>query len=138
MPIRRWILASAVTELRGNSMNLADSLNLPVVNTPKHQFNLQSRLNLTHQLELDSALFHYDGIPGFVFGGVPLQDVPTHNRIDAGIAFYRRGGLTFSVWAHDLASDRHWENRPALFTTTGSQTERGVVFRFSWQPQREP
>jgi hypothetical protein len=54
--------------------------------------------------------------------------VPTHNRIDAGIAFYRRGGLTFSVWAHDLASDRHWENRPALFTTTGSRVASFSAF----------
>ena len=124
-------------QLRGNSVNLADALNLPLANTPKHQSNLQSRLNLTRQIEFDSALFHYDGIPGFLFGGIPFQDVPTHNRIDAGIAFHKRGGLIFSLWAHDLASDRHWENRPVLFTTTGSQTGRSIAFHFSWRPQLE-
>jgi len=139
-PVSRWMLAPGITELRGNSVDLNDSLNLPIANTPKHQFNLQSRLNLTAQLELDSALYHYGGIPAYLFGGNPLQDVPTHNRLDTGLSFLKKGGFIFSVWGHDLASSRHWENRPELFTTTGSETGRAVVFKVSWRsnPEQKP
>jgi hypothetical protein len=47
MPIRRWVLSTCITELRGNSFNFHDMLNLPIANTPKHQFNVESRFNLT-------------------------------------------------------------------------------------------
>src|SRR5207248_782137 len=108
------MVATGITELRGNSVNLNDTLNLPVANTTKHQFNIQSRLNLTSRLELDSALYHYNGIPGYRFGSVPVQDVPTHNRLDLGLSFRQFRGFTFSAWAHDLAAHPHYENRPVV------------------------
>jgi iron complex outermembrane receptor protein len=136
-PISRWILAMGVTELRGNSVDLGDALNLPLANTPKDQFNIQSRLNITDEIEFDSALYHYDGIPGYPFAGAILQDVPTHNRLDVGLSLLRRSGFTFSVWGHDVASGLHWENRPAPFTTTDSEVGRTVVFKVFWQSQAE-
>ena len=63
--MRRWLLAAGVTELRGNSVNLNDSLNLPVANSPRHQFTVQSRLNMTSRIELDASLYHYNGIAGY-------------------------------------------------------------------------
>lgn len=134
-PMDRWMLSAGITELRGNSINRNDTLNLPVANTPKHQFNVQSRLNLTSRLELDSGLYHYNGIPGYRFGGLLIQDVPTHNRMDLGVSFRGFNGLIFSVWARDLAANPHWENRPALFTTSGAQMGRSIVVRAAWQPK---
>ncbi len=45
-------------------------------------------------------------------------------------------GFTWSISGHDMTSGRHWENRPALFTTTGSEVGPTVVFKISWQSQR--
>lgn len=100
-----------MTELRGNSVKRADTLNLPVANTSKHQFNVQSRRNLLRGMEFDSALYHYNGIPGYEFGGTTVQDVPTYNRVDLGRAYRRFHGFTFSVWAHDVGGTPHLENR---------------------------
>ena len=136
-PIKRWQLATGVTELRGNSVNLNDTLNLPVANTPKHQFNIQSRLNLSRRLSFDSGLYHYGGIAGYQFAGNAAQDVPVHNRLDVGISFHQMKGFSFSVWGRDVTADQHWETRPFLFTTTSSETGRMVVFKLTWQSQAE-
>jgi iron complex outermembrane receptor protein len=136
-PVNRWMLAAGITELRGNSIDMNDSGNLPMANTPKHQFNIQSRLNITNQVEFDSALYHYNGIPTFYYSGIPGEDVPTHNRLDVGLSFLRKGGFTFSVWGHDVASGAHWENRPAIFTSTNSEVTRTVVFKVFWQSKSE-
>ncbi len=136
-PVKRWMLATGITELRGNSNNLNDTLNLPVANTSKHQFNIQSRLNLTSQLELDSGLYHYNGIPGYRFGSLAVQDVPTHNRFDLGMSFHPSRDVTLSIWGHDLAADPHWENRPVVFTTSNSEVQRSLSFRLSWQSAPE-
>ena len=131
-PVSRWQLAVGVTEVRGNSFNLGGSLNQPVANTPRHQFNIQSRFDLTRHLAFDSALYHYGGIPlDRVF--VASQGVPTHNRLDLGLSVRGISGLTFSVWGRDLATDRHAESLPALFTTRGSYVRRSVGFTLSWE-----
>lgn len=61
--LQRWNLGLGVTEVRGNATGYNSPLNLPMNNTPRHQFNLQSRLNLTTHWEFDSGLYHYNGIP---------------------------------------------------------------------------
>jgi iron complex outermembrane receptor protein len=131
-PVSRWRLAFAVTEVRGNSPHLGGSLNLPVANTVEHQFNIQSRLELTRHLGLDSTLFHYGGIP-INQELIVAQNLRAHNRLDLGLSVHGISGLTFSVWGRDLGTDRHPENLPALFTTTGSFVRRSVVFNLFWE-----
>jgi iron complex outermembrane receptor protein len=126
-PVRCWMLAAGVTELRGNSVNFNDSLNLPVANSPRHQFNLQSRLDLTSRIEFDASLYHYNGIDEYAFSGTAFQDVPTHNRLDLGISAHAASGLIVSLWGRDLGAPAHWENRPPLFSTAGSQTRGQVI-----------
>jgi len=137
-PVRRWMLAAGLTELRGNSVNFNDSLNLPTANSPRHQFNLQSRFDVTSRIEFDASLYHYNGIDGYAFSGTEFQDVPTHNRLDMGISVHARNGLIVSLWGRDLGSNPHWENRPPLFTTAGSQTRGQVVaLGLVWQSNPE-
>jgi iron complex outermembrane receptor protein len=133
VPLQRWELSGSVTELRGNSVNANDTLNLPIANTTKHQFNLQSRLNLTSRLSFDSGLYHYGGIAGYRFAGIPAQDVATHNRLDIGVSFRPRKDFTFSVWGRDVTANDHWETRPFLFTTTGSGTGPMMIFKLTWE-----
>jgi len=126
-PLSRWLLSTGVTELRGNSVNFNDSLNLPAANSPRHQFSVTSHLNLTSKVEFDASLYHYSGIDGYAFSGHAFQDVPTHNRVDAGLSVHAGAGFTLSIWGRDLGSGRHWENRPPLFTTGPSQTPGQVI-----------
>ncbi|MGB7848082.1 MAG: TonB-dependent receptor [Candidatus Acidiferrum sp.] len=135
-PVSRWRLAAGVTEVRGNSLNLGGSLNRPVANTPGHQFNIQSRLDLTSHLAFDSALYHYGAIP-LDEAFVQSQNVQTHNRLDLGLSLRRVSGFTFSVWGRDLGTDRHPETLPALFTTASSYVGRSVVFNLSWESREQ-
>lgn len=131
-PVSRWEFAAGVTELRGNSVSLGGSLNRPVANTPRHQFNVQSRLDLTQHWTLDSALYHYGGIP-LDQQLVVAENVPTHNRVDMGMSWHDFHGFTFSLWGRDLGTGSHPETLPALFTTVGSYVQRSVVLGVSWQ-----
>jgi len=131
-PVSRWQLAVGVTEVRGNSVNRGGSLNRPVANTPRHQFNVQSRLDLTRYLGFDSALYHYGGIP-LDQQIVAAQNLRAHNRVDCGLSLHGIRGFTFSVWGRDLGSGRHPESLPALFTTTGSYVQHSVAFSLMWQ-----
>ena len=136
-PWKRWEVSAAVTELRGNSVNFNNTLNLPIANTPKHQFNIQSRLSLTDRLSLDSGLYHYGGIAGYQFGGYSGQDVPTHNRLDVGLSFRAMKGFSFAVWGRDITAAEHWEARQVLFTTMGSENSRQVFFKLTWESKAE-
>ena len=132
IPIPQWQLAIGVTEVRGNSVDFGGSLNRPVANTPGHQFTIQSRFDLTRHLALDSALYHFGGIP-LDEAFVPSQDVPAHNRLDIGFSVRGISGLTFSVWGRDLTTNRHPDSLPALFTTQGSYVKRSVGFTLMWE-----
>lgn len=135
-PVSRWKLALGVTEVRGNSVNLKGSLNRPVANTPRHQFSVQSRLDLTRYLGLDSALYYYGGIP-LDRQLVEAQNVHAHSRVDVGLSWREFHRFTFSVWGRDLGSGRHPESLPALFTTTSSYVHQSVGFSLMWQSSPE-
>jgi len=133
-PVSRWLLSGGVTELRGSDPEYDNALNVPLDNTPEHQFNIQSRTDLNAHLEFDAALYHYNGIGGYAFGGSLFQDVPTHNRLDVGLAWHRGQGFSFSIWGQDLTSGPHWESRPPLFTMSGSEVRgRSIVLSATWQ-----
>jgi iron complex outermembrane receptor protein len=126
-PTSHWLLATGITELRGNSVNFNDSLNLPMANSVRHQFNVLSRWNVTSRIELDASIYHYNGIAGYVFGGVLYQDLPTHNRVDVGLSVHTGGGFILSLWGRDLGSGHYWETHPPLFTTGSSQVQGQVI-----------
>ncbi|HKW66350.1 MAG TPA: TonB-dependent receptor, partial [Terriglobales bacterium] len=137
-PSERWLLGLGVTELRGNSVNLNDALNLSMANSTRHQFNAHSRWNVTSTIDFDVSLYHYNGIAGYNFGGRILQDVPTHNRIDAGLSVHPGRNWIVSLWGRDLGAGAHWENRTPLFTTGGSQSRgQAIVLGITWQSNSE-
>jgi len=136
-PLDRWRLALGVTEMRGNSLDLGGSLNQPLGNTPRHQINVQSRLDLTRHIGLDSTLYYFGGIP-LDPGFVASQDVPAHNRLDLGLTAHGISGFSFSVWGRDVTADPHPESLPALFTTKGSEVRRSVVFNLLWRSNPAP
>lgn len=140
-PVDRWLLAAGVTELRGNCVNMNDALNLSMANSTRHQFNVHSRWNVTSRVDFDVSLYHYNGIAGFRFGGVTFQDVPTHNRVDAGVSLRIGNNWLASLWGRDLGAGPHWENRTPLFTTGGSETRGQVIgLGLTWRsnPGRAP
>jgi iron complex outermembrane receptor protein len=121
-PVRRWALSTAITELRGTS---AASSGLPAVAAnPEHQFNVQSRLDLTRSLNFDASYYYYDAIH---------DALPTVNRVDLGVSTKSIRGFTYSVWGRNLQQDRHVEAIPQTFLS--GEIRRSVVFKLMWEPE---
>ncbi len=123
-PWRPWLLSVGVTEDRGTSLSMAS--------TPRHQFNVQSRLNLPHGVNFDSAVYHYNGLPPNALQ-VIASSVPTHNRVDAGFSWHTTRGLTVELLGRNLQESRHPESVPTFvaFAEAG-EIRRSVVVRVSW------
>ncbi len=122
-PICRWTVSTGVTELRGNSV--AGLTTPAVVNDPRHTVNVQSRLDLTRRVNLDTAYYYYDAIPP------SLEHV---NRVDAGVSTKPFRGFTFSMWGRNLQAARHTEATgfiPQVLQT--GEIRRSVVFKLIWE-----
>jgi iron complex outermembrane receptor protein len=123
-PVRRWTLTAGITELRGNSV---PGLNPPAVfGDPRHQVNLQSRLDLTRYVNFDSGYYYYDVVPP------ASQPV---NRIDLGISTKPYRGFSFSLWGRNLASERHLET--AGYAFINGEIPRSVVFKLIWESKTD-
>jgi iron complex outermembrane recepter protein len=119
-PVRQWTVSTGITELRGNSV---PGLNATAASTdPKHQLNLQSRLDLTRHVNFDAAYYYGDAI-------API--LPPVNRVDVGVSTKPMRGFAFSVWGRNLQSDRHQETQGLSFLS--GQIRRSVVFKLRWE-----
>ncbi len=119
-PVRQWTVSTGITELRGNSV---PGLSAAAASTdPKHQLNLQSRLDLTRNVNLDAAYYYYDAI---------AHALPPVNRVDVGASTKSMRGFTFSLWARNLQSNRHQETQGLSFIS--GQIRRSVVFQLRWE-----
>ncbi|HEV2522174.1 MAG TPA: TonB-dependent receptor plug domain-containing protein [Candidatus Acidoferrales bacterium] len=103
-PVRRWTVSAGITELRGASP--AWTAFPAVADNPLHEANVESKLDLTHFVNLDASYFYNDAIPHLL---------PTLNRVDVGSTTRPIRGFTFSVWGRNLQQDRHKEAIPLLF-----------------------
>jgi len=69
--------------------------------SPRHQFQLQSRLDITKDLEFNSALYFVDRLRG--------QDVSEYFRLDLGVTWRPRHNVELSVWGQNLIEKDHVE-----------------------------
>lgn len=127
-PVERWTLAAAVTETRGSP----DALQA----TPRHLFNVQSRFVATSKLQFETSLYHYGTVPlGRIaeYPTVPLQAVPSFDRLDVGGTWQLSPQWMFGVWGRNLQAPRHVETRNTIFGNVAGQVPRSVEFRLTWQ-----
>jgi iron complex outermembrane receptor protein len=124
IPLRRWQLSTGITELRGVS---AAGASYPASESnPRHQVNLQSKLDLTQHLHLDAAYYYNDAISGAL---------PPLNRIDVGVSTTPIRGFTFSLWGRNLQQNRHQEAIQQFFS--GGEIRRSIAFKLIWESHAE-
>jgi iron complex outermembrane receptor protein len=70
-------------------------------NTPHHQAQLRSYLDLTDDLELNSALYYVDEVPGL--------GISDYTRLDVGVTWHPRDNFELSVWGQNLIEPSHHE-----------------------------
>ena len=104
-PVRRWNVSAAITELRGSS---PPGTGYPAVtDNPRHEVNVQSKLDVTKFLNLDASYFYNDAISHQL---APL------NRVDIGLSTKPITDSPFSLWGRNLQQDRHRKPSPPRFS----------------------
>ncbi len=93
---------------------------------PSHQFQVRSYLQVSDDLELNTALYYYDN--------VPTQDIPSFFRLDAGLTWHLTNVMDLSIWGQNLLDDKHPEFRADPFFLAGAgEIQRGVYGKITWR-----
>jgi len=69
--------------------------------SPQHQFNIRSYLNIRRNLFLDNSLYYVSGLPGL--------KVPPYTRLDSRLAWHPGESLELSLVGQNLLRSRHFE-----------------------------
>jgi len=127
-PVRRWAISGSITETRGSASAM--------LATPLHLFNIQSRVDLPHKTEFDSALYHYSALALAANASnpsLPDQSVPTFNRIDVGVGWHFGSPWTASLWGRNLQSAKHVETRDDTVGDAAEQVPRSLALEILWR-----
>ena len=101
-----WRLSPGYTWLKMNLHPEAGSFNVAaytqaVGDSPRHQFQIRSYLNLRHNFEFDPAVSYVDNLPN--------QLVASHTRFDLRLGWRPSKSVEFSIAGQNLLQPRHFE-----------------------------
>lgn len=77
-------------------------------NTPQHQFNIISSLNLTDNVQVNNQLYYYDSIL--------KGEIPSYFRLDSNIKWQVNDDFEISVAGQNLLDDQHQEFNSFIYT----------------------
>lgn len=91
--------------------------------SPRHQFSVQSYLDLTRKLSFDNTLSFVDRLPA--------QNVPAYTRLDSRIGWKFREHISLSLVGQNLLSPHHLEFGNAE-QAIATETDRSIFGKVSW------
>jgi len=97
--------------------------------SPHHQFQLRSYLDITKDLEFNSALYYVDQT--FHSGGITPVANPSYVRLDLGLSWRPTKSLELAIWGQNLLDDRHSEFF-SFHTSYLTEVPRSVFGKISW------
>jgi iron complex outermembrane recepter protein len=129
---RRWHVSPGYSYLQmhvsGDSTSQDPGAGAIAYESPKHQFQIHSLLNLTRRLEWDTAIYHVGQLVDSGSGATP-----SYLRLDTRLGWRVGESLEFSVTGQNLQSSAHAEYHDA-FAVLHSLQQRNVIgkvtFRF--------
>ena len=92
--------------------------------TPDHQFQLHSRVNLPYDLEFDTSFYYVSKLPS--------QNVGSSQRLDARLAWHPREDLELSVVGQNLFEGKHREFGDGFFSRS-TRVPRSVYGKVTWR-----
>ncbi|MBF0627210.1 MAG: TonB-dependent receptor [Magnetococcales bacterium] len=121
-----WKLRAAYSWLHMNLELTAGSTDTTTLATagdsPRHQWQLHSFLDLPHDLEFDAALYHVTRLPH--------PAIPAVTRLDLRLGWRATPALNLSLTAQNLLDDRHPEFTGT--SITASEVPRALLARMDW------
>ncbi|HYC73020.1 MAG TPA: TonB-dependent receptor, partial [Opitutaceae bacterium] len=125
-PARNWKLVASHSWLR---MHIRPDPSKEV-ESPRHQWQVRSHLDLPKETQLIAALYYIDGIsPSLDNDRVQL---PSYLRLDLGLSCQPTEALTVGIWGQNLLDPRHPEFG-SFKTNTLTEVPRSFVARATWR-----
>lgn len=119
-----WRLMAGYTWLQMNVEDAIDS------DSPAHQFNIRSHLDITPDLELNGAIYFVDST-SHPSAATPV-DTPGYLRFDLGLTWRPTTSLELAVWGQNLLESRHSEFF-SFHTSAVAEVPRAVYGKLTWK-----
>ncbi len=117
-PIKKWELKSAYSYLKldlDSRFGSTDTeLEKEQKRSPAHQFNIQSRYDLSHNLTVDNILYYVSRITVTNNNSNDLK-IPAYFRFDTHIGWQYSQNISFDLVGQNLLDDSHIEFSGALW-----------------------
>jgi len=98
-------------------------------NSPQHQFQVRSYLDLPCHTEFNGALYYVDQISAP--SGPGVATIPAYFRLDLGLTWHATKSLEFGLWGQNLLDGQHPEF-PSHETQFITQVPRGGLAKVTW------
>jgi len=131
-PVSSWELNLGLNllemDLRPKSSSLDTTTANTENNTPSYQWHLRSYLDLPHNLELDTALYHV--------GRVSNLEVPAYVRWDVRMGWKPKDNIELSLGILNLSDSSHPEfTEGQIALRSNSQVPRSIYGKLTWMFQ---
>jgi iron complex outermembrane receptor protein len=93
--------------------------------SPRHQFFVQSSIDLPKHFEQDLSLRYVDKLPSL--------NIPSYYSLDFHLGWRPGTHLELSLVGHDLLNSQHLEFIPEFINTTPTEVRRTVSGRIAWK-----
>ncbi len=128
-PLTRWQVRAGYSFL---DLNVDAPAADPVTavtesDTPQHQFFVQNRLDLPHQVEFDTTFRFVDRLSSL--------DVDAYVEMDARLAWRPREDLELALVGQNLFDGGHYEFAPSFVNGVPTQVQRAVYAKVTWRFQ---
>jgi iron complex outermembrane receptor protein len=100
--------------------------------SPRHQAQFRSYLDLPWKLSFDTALY-YVGFLHPMTGLFGSPEIPAHTRLDTRLGWKPGRDIDLSVVAQDLLDSRHVEFNTIGDVAPGSQVRRSIYGKIAWR-----
>ncbi|MCA8962911.1 MAG: TonB-dependent receptor, partial [Planctomycetes bacterium] len=110
-----WRLRGAYGWLK---MDIRGGDETPERDSPEHSANLRSELDLTSDVELNTAVYYVDHLR--------TSDIGSYFRVDAGLSWRPREGIELSVWGQNLTESHHAESLDTFWIQRAIDVPRTV------------
>lgn len=94
-------------------------------NSPRHQYNVQSNLDLPYNLEFDTAIYYVDRLTN--------QHIPEYTRLDLRLGWRATKALEFSLISQNALNALHREFTTTAGGYTATEIPRNVYGKITWR-----
>jgi iron complex outermembrane receptor protein len=92
--------------------------------SPRHQFFVQSSIDLPKHFEQDLSLRYVDRLSSL--------NIPSYYSLDFHLGWHPNTHLDLSLTGQDLLNSRHLEFIPEFINTTPTEVRRSISGRIAW------